>query len=98
MNANHAPLERLSALIAALALAGCTGSASPTSGSPDASPQPSMPVAVPTLVTAIPSATDVPPQTAAPSVDPGTSPEPAASLPAPSGAWRPAPTQFSLTA
>lgn len=94
MNARHAPLKRLSATIAALALAGCSGTPSPTASSPGASPEPSASTALPTPV---PSTTDTPLVTAPPSAGPGTSPSPAASLPAPSGAWRPAPTQASLT-
>ena len=88
MNACHAPLLRLSTLIAVLALAGCSGTPSPTASSPAASAQ---------LPTPAASATTAPLVTPAPSVPPGSSPPPTASLPAPSGAWRPAPTQASLT-
>ena len=95
MNASHAPLRRLSTLIAALALAGCSGTPRPTAGSPDGSGQLQTPIATSALPT--PLQTDAPLVTAAPSVPPGASPTPTDSLPAPSGAWRPAPTQASLT-
>ena len=84
-------------MVAALALASCTGTPGPTASSPDGSAGPSMPSATTTLPIAAASETEAPLVTALASAGPGTSPTATASLPAPSGAWRPAPTQASLT-